>query len=43
MIAIDAINSVKDYVQGRALVVARTAADAATLAQTDIPLKTLTV
>ena len=42
VIAIDAINSVKDYVQGRALVVARTAADAATLAQTDIPLKTLT-
>ncbi|MEE8609397.1 MAG: FAD-dependent oxidoreductase [Sphingomonas aquatilis] len=41
VIAIDAINSVKDYVQGRALVVARTAADAATLAQTDIPLKTL--
>lgn len=43
VIAIDAINSVKDYVQGRALVVARTAVDAATLAQTDIPLKTLTV
>ena len=41
VIAIDAINSVKDYVQGRALVVARTAAAAATLAQTDIPLKTL--
>ncbi|MEK9210936.1 NAD(P)/FAD-dependent oxidoreductase [Sphingomonas sp. 2378] len=39
--AIDAINSVKDYVQGRALVMARARIDPARLADTDTPLKAL--
>ena len=41
MTAIDAINSVRDYVQGRALVMARTRIDPARLADTDTPLKGL--
>lgn len=39
--AIDAINSVKDYVQGRGLVAARARIDPALLADSAIPLKSL--
>ncbi|RPF71463.1 NAD(P)/FAD-dependent oxidoreductase [Aurantiacibacter spongiae] len=41
MIAVDAVNSVKDYVQGRKLVEARAAPAPGDLANTDIPLKDL--
>lgn len=42
VIALDCVNAVKDYVQGRALVVGRVAADAAKLADVGVPLKELT-
>lgn len=42
VIAIDAINCVKDYVQGRALVLARAAVDPVRLSQADVPLKAMT-
>ncbi len=41
VIALDCVNAVKDYVQGKALVVNATRADAAALANPEIPLKTL--
>jgi 3-phenylpropionate/trans-cinnamate dioxygenase ferredoxin reductase subunit len=41
VIALDCVNSVKDYVQGRALVVARATPDRAALADTSTPLKQL--
>ena len=42
VIAIDCVNAVRDYVQGRRLVEARLAVDAAKLLDVDIPLKDLT-
>ncbi len=39
--ALDCVNAVRDYVQGRALVVGRIAADPAHLADPDVPLKSL--
>ena len=41
VIALDCVNSVRDYVQGRALVVAGAAVDVARLADTSVPLKEL--
>ncbi len=41
VIAIDSVNSTKDYVQGRALVLAGARAEASDLANPDIPLKSL--
>ena len=41
VIAVDAVNCVKDFVQGQKLVKARTHAVAATLADTAMPLKDL--
>ncbi len=41
VIALDCVNRVKDYVQGRALVEAGARIDAAALANADIPLKSL--
>ena len=41
VIALDCVNATKDYVQGRALILAGAAPDPAALADTDIPLKTL--
>lgn len=41
VIALDCVNNVKDYVQGRKLVEARIAPDAEALADTEIPLKAL--
>ncbi|MDB5690170.1 MAG: FAD-dependent pyridine nucleotide-disulfide oxidoreductase [Sphingomonas bacterium] len=41
VIALDCVNSVKDYVQGRALVLAGASPDAALLADPAVPLKTL--
>jgi 3-phenylpropionate/trans-cinnamate dioxygenase ferredoxin reductase subunit len=41
VIALDCVNMVRDYVQGRALVVDRARPDPARLADTEIPLKTL--
>lgn len=43
VVAIDAVNAVKDYVQGKALVVGGVIADPAMLADATIPLKTLAV
>ena len=42
VIALDCVNCVKDYVQGRGLVVAGVEADKETLANVDLPLKSLT-
>ncbi len=39
VIALDCVNAVKDYVQGKALVVGRMAIDAAALADVSVPLK----
>ncbi len=41
VVALDCVNTVKDYVQGKALVVGRVVADPARLADTAIPLKSL--
>jgi len=41
VVALDCVNATKDYVQGRALVVGRVAADSARLADASVPLKTL--
>jgi 3-phenylpropionate/trans-cinnamate dioxygenase ferredoxin reductase subunit len=41
VVALDCVNAVKDYVQGKALVVGRVAADPAVLADASIPLKNL--
>jgi 3-phenylpropionate/trans-cinnamate dioxygenase ferredoxin reductase subunit len=41
VIALDCVNNVKDYVQGRALVLAGAAPDQALLADPSVPLKTL--
>lgn len=41
VIALDCVNSVKDYVQGRALVTARVVADSRRLADAAVPLKSL--
>ena len=41
LIALDCVNMVKDYVQGRGLIVGRVAADLASLGDPSIPLKTL--
>jgi len=41
VVAFDCVNATKDYVQGRALVVGRVAADSARLADASVPLKTL--
>ncbi len=41
VIALDCVNRIKDYVQGRALVEARAHIPAATLADTDTPLKSM--
>jgi 3-phenylpropionate/trans-cinnamate dioxygenase ferredoxin reductase subunit len=41
VIAVDCVNAVKDYVQGKALVVNGTRADPAALADISVPLKTL--
>jgi 3-phenylpropionate/trans-cinnamate dioxygenase ferredoxin reductase subunit len=41
VVALDCVNMTRDYVQGRALVVGRVAADPAALADPAIPLKTL--
>jgi 3-phenylpropionate/trans-cinnamate dioxygenase ferredoxin reductase subunit len=41
VIALDCVNNVKDYVQGRALVLGGVAADTAVLADPSVPLKTL--
>lgn len=41
VVALDCVNATKDYVQGKALVVARTKATPDQLADTDVPLKTL--
>ncbi|MBB4153999.1 3-phenylpropionate/trans-cinnamate dioxygenase ferredoxin reductase subunit [Sphingomonas jinjuensis] len=43
VVALDCVNAVKDYVQGRALVVARAAIDPARLADPAVPLKELAV
>ena len=42
VVAIDAVNAVKDYVQGKALVMGRIAADPAKLADPEVPLKIMT-
>ena len=41
MIALDCVNAVKDYVQGRKLVEARVSPDLARLADAEVPLKEL--
>jgi len=41
VIALDCVNAVKDYVQGRALVIGGVAAAKDALANPEIPLKTL--
>ncbi|WP_093222936.1 NAD(P)/FAD-dependent oxidoreductase [Sphingomonas sp. NFR15] len=41
VIALDCVNSTRDYVQGRALVLAGAAVDPALLADADVPLKTM--
>ena len=41
VVALDCVNAVRDYVQGRALVVGRVATDPAMLADTEVPLKSL--
>ena len=41
VVALDCVNAVRDYVQGRALVVGRIAADPAMLADPEVPLKSL--
>jgi 3-phenylpropionate/trans-cinnamate dioxygenase ferredoxin reductase subunit len=41
VIALDCVNTVKDYVQGRALVTGRVVVDAAQLADPAVPLKSL--
>jgi 3-phenylpropionate/trans-cinnamate dioxygenase ferredoxin reductase subunit len=41
LIALDCVNMVKDYVQGRGLIVDRVAADPASLGDPSIPLKTM--
>jgi 3-phenylpropionate/trans-cinnamate dioxygenase ferredoxin reductase subunit len=41
VIALDCVNAIKDYVQGKALVVNATRADPVTLADASVPLKTL--
>ena len=41
VIALDCVNAVRDYVQGKALVVQGTSASPAILADTDVPLKSL--
>jgi 3-phenylpropionate/trans-cinnamate dioxygenase ferredoxin reductase subunit len=41
VIALDCVNAIKDYVQGKALVVNATRADPAALADASVPLKTL--
>ena len=41
VLALDCVNAVKDYVQGRKLVEARAAVDAGLLADASVPLKTL--
>ncbi len=41
VIALDCVNAIKDYVQGKALVVNATHADPAVLADASVPLKTL--
>jgi 3-phenylpropionate/trans-cinnamate dioxygenase ferredoxin reductase subunit len=41
VIALDCVNMVRDYVQGRALVVQRLSPDRAALADSSIPLKSL--
>ena len=41
VIALDCVNAVKDYVQGKALVVGRASPDRTRLADTAVPLKTL--
>ncbi|MBA2934857.1 FAD-dependent oxidoreductase [Sphingomonas sp. CGMCC 1.13654] len=41
VVALDCVNAVKDYVQGKALVVGRVAADPAKLADPETPLKSL--
>jgi 3-phenylpropionate/trans-cinnamate dioxygenase ferredoxin reductase subunit len=41
VIALDCVNLVRDYAQGRKLVEARAAVDPAQLADTDVPLKEL--
>jgi 3-phenylpropionate/trans-cinnamate dioxygenase ferredoxin reductase subunit len=41
VIALDCVNNVKDYVQGRALVLGGVAADESALADASVPLKTL--
>jgi 3-phenylpropionate/trans-cinnamate dioxygenase ferredoxin reductase subunit len=43
VIALDCVNATKDYVAGRALVLAGTIADPDALADTDVPLKRLAV
>jgi 3-phenylpropionate/trans-cinnamate dioxygenase ferredoxin reductase subunit len=43
VIALDCVNSVKDYVQGRALVTGRVVADSRRLADAAVPLKSLVV
>ena len=43
VVAIDAVNAVKDYVQGKALVIGGVSADPVRLADPNIPLKTLLV
>jgi len=41
VVALDCVNMMRDYVQGRALVVAGKRCDRAALADTNVPLKTL--
>jgi 3-phenylpropionate/trans-cinnamate dioxygenase ferredoxin reductase subunit len=41
VVALDCVNTTKDYVQGRALVTGRVAADKTMLATAEVPLKTL--
>ena len=41
VIALDCVNAIKDYVQGKALVVNATRADPLALADAGVPLKTL--
>jgi 3-phenylpropionate/trans-cinnamate dioxygenase ferredoxin reductase subunit len=41
LIALDCVNVVKDYVQGRGLIIDRVAADPASLGDSSIPLKTI--
>lgn len=43
VVALDCVNAVKDYVQGRALVVGRVSADPTFLADASIPLKTFDI